>query len=97
MNIPRELLEFLQDMRETIQCQGAKIHELEVRIRELERGAPKNAAEKAEIDVADLFSLDDSLQIVQDGGKTTLVRTESGMTAFAVTNRPIKHISILNN
>lgn len=95
MNIPRELLEFLQDMRDTIQCQGMKIHELEVRIRELEKAAPKKEDEK--IDVKNLFCLDDTLQIVQTDDKTQLVRTESGMTAFAFTQKPIKHISILNN
>lgn len=97
MNIPKELLEFLQDMRETIQCQGMKIHELELRIRELEKGAPREAEKKEQIDVKDLFSLDDSLQIVRADGKTQLVRTEAGMTALAVTKRPVKHITILNN
>lgn len=85
-------------MRETIQCQGMKIHELEVRIRELEKGAPRQADKAPEqVDVGDLFSLDDSLQIVKADGQTKLVRTEAGMTALAVSKRPVRHISILNN
>ncbi|CAL6053509.1 Hypothetical_protein [Hexamita inflata] len=88
MQIPAALLEFLQDMRETIEAQGQKIHELENRIKVLEKDKPKNNK------IKNPFLLHESLELVDVDNVQKLVRTEAGMTAFAVSTFKMKKVSL---